>query len=142
MATVRPFARIALFLTVASMGALLADGAAAQARDIGKYEFDTYCALCHGKDAKGGGPFSGLVNKKVPDLTVLSKNNGGVFPFEMAYETISGAKETAAHGTREIEVCAFVYLNLLDAWNLEFDRILDGDDAVVFLLEKLQASIE
>ena len=104
MATVRPFARIALFLTVAGMSALLADGAAAQARDIGKYEFDTYCALCHGKDAKGGGPFSGLVNKKVPDLTVLSKNNGGVFPFEMAYETISGAKETAAHGTREMPI--------------------------------------
>ena len=98
MATVRPFARIALFLTVASMGALLADGAAAQARDIGKYEFDTYCALCHGKDAKGGGPFSGLVNKKVPDLTVLSKNNGGVFPFLETMMIIDGRTGIRGHG--------------------------------------------
>lgn len=75
-----------------------------QAADIGKHEFETYCALCHGKSGKGDGPFGGIINKKVADLTVLAKNNGGVFPFERAYETISGTAEVASHGTREMPI--------------------------------------
>ena len=37
-----------------------------------------------------------------PDLTVLAKNNGGVFPFSNVYEIIDGRKVIAAHGTREM----------------------------------------
>ena len=35
-------------------------------------------------------------------LTVLAKNNGGVFPFSNVYEVIDGRKVIAAHGTREM----------------------------------------
>jgi hypothetical protein len=38
------------------------------------------------------------------DLTVLSKNNGGIFPFNSVYEIIDGRKAVAAHGTREMPV--------------------------------------
>lgn len=85
-------------------------GAQAQATDIGKYEFETYCAVCHGKDAKGGGPFSMLLTKKVPDLSVLSKANNGVFPFARAYEVIDGTTEIAGHGNREMPVWGDHYL--------------------------------
>ena len=78
--------------------------AAAQGVDIGKQEYETYCAVCHGKAGKGDGPFSGLVNKKVPDLTGLAKANGGVFPFDRAYEIISGQQGVAGHGTREMPI--------------------------------------
>jgi mono/diheme cytochrome c family protein len=78
--------------------------AQAQAVDIGRYEFETYCAACHGVDGKGGGPMSMLLTKQVPNLTVLSKNNGGSFPFERAYGVISGEVTTPAHGTREMPI--------------------------------------
>ena len=85
--------------------ALICPGyAGAQAVDIGKYEYETYCALCHGKTGKGDGPFSMLVTKKVPVLTTLAKSNGGVFPFDRTFEIIEGKTELPGHGTREMPV--------------------------------------
>lgn len=72
--------------------------------DIGRHEFETYCAVCHGKDGAGGGPFSMLVTKKVPDLTVLQKNSGGVFPFARVYDIISGEADVQGHGPREMPI--------------------------------------
>ena len=99
--------RTASFASAAALGIVVAFSAqagAAESTDIGKYEFDTYCALCHGKTGKGDGPFGGLVTKKVPDLTVLSRNNGGVFPFDRTYGIVSGAADLPAHGTREMPI--------------------------------------
>jgi mono/diheme cytochrome c family protein len=84
-------------------------GPARQSADIGKYDYETYCAVCHGLDGKGGGPFSMLVTKKVTDLTVLSKNNGGVFPFNRTYEAVDGSADIAGHGTREMPIWGDVY---------------------------------
>ena len=41
--------------------------------------FRAHCAACHGFDAKGGGPMAAALKGKVPDLTVLAKNNKGMF---------------------------------------------------------------
>jgi hypothetical protein len=48
-----------------------------------------------------------------PDLTVLAKNNGGVFPFSKVSEVIDGRKVVAAHGTREMPVWGAVRPRLL-----------------------------
>jgi hypothetical protein len=37
-------------------------------------------------------------------LTVLAKNNNGVFPTNAVYETIDGSKTVPAHGTREMPI--------------------------------------
>jgi mono/diheme cytochrome c family protein len=84
-------------------------GTAGQGADIGKYEYETYCAVCHAKDGKGSGPFSMLLTQKVPDLTVMSKNNGGVFPFNRAYEVVYGIANVPGHGTREMPIWGDVY---------------------------------
>jgi mono/diheme cytochrome c family protein len=76
----------------------------AQGRDIGKQEYLSKCAACHGKDAKGDGPVAGSLKVKVPDLTVLAKNSGGVFPFARVYDVIDGREAVAAHGAREMLV--------------------------------------
>jgi len=34
----------------------------------------------------------------------LAKGNGGVFPFDRAYEIISGTQDVASHGTREMPI--------------------------------------
>ena len=36
------------------------------------------------------------------NLTVLSKNNGGVYPFSKVYEAIDGRRKIAAHGTSQM----------------------------------------
>ena len=72
--------------------------------DRGKYEYNAHCAVCHGLSGKGDGTFAGVLRSTVPDLTALSKNNGGVFPFMRVYETIDGTWSVPAHGTRAMPV--------------------------------------
>ena len=66
--------------------------------------FRTYCAPCHGLDAKGGGPAAPALKARVPDLTLLSQNNGGRFPSARVRETISGDRLAESHGSREMPV--------------------------------------
>jgi mono/diheme cytochrome c family protein len=80
---------------------------AAQAEDIGKSEFQSSCASCHGTDAKGNGPVSDQLKIRPPDLTTLAKNNNGVFPTNAVYETIDGSKTIPAHGTREMPIWGY-----------------------------------
>lgn len=94
---------LALIIAAPTLAPLAAQ-AQQQPVDVGRYEFETYCAVCHGKDGKGGGPFSMLVTKKVPDLTVMQKNNGGVFPFAKTYDIISGEADVEGHGPREMPI--------------------------------------
>ena len=80
--------------------------AAAQAEDfdVGKSEFQASCASCHGADARGKGPVSGQLKTAPADLTILAKNNNGVFPTNTIYEVIDGMKTIPAHGTREMPI--------------------------------------
>jgi len=43
----------------------------------GQEMFNTYCAACHGKDAKGNGPAGGALKVPPPDLTTLSQRHDG-----------------------------------------------------------------
>jgi mono/diheme cytochrome c family protein len=70
----------------------------------GRLYFRQYCAQCHGPTGVGNGPVAASLKKKPANLTVLAKNNGGVFPEKEVYEYINGAKTVAAHGTREMPI--------------------------------------
>src|SRR5579859_2477107 len=96
--------RGAEWLIVASLTAGVAAAAQAEDFDIGKSEFQSSCASCHGADAKGNGPVSDQLKTPPPDLTVLARNNNGVFPTNAVYETIYGSKTIPAHGTREMPI--------------------------------------
>jgi mono/diheme cytochrome c family protein len=89
---------------IAGLGAGLAAAAQAEDIDIGKSEFQSSCASCHGADAKGKGPVSDQLKIPPPDLTTLAKNNNGVFPTNAIYETLYGLKTILAHGTREMPI--------------------------------------
>ena len=91
------FPTTALACVMASMAA----AALAQPKaDLGKREYETKCAVCHGLDGKGLGPYAEQLKRKLPDLTLLARNNGGNFPANRTYDTIEGAGK--GHGTRDI----------------------------------------
>jgi hypothetical protein len=72
--------------------------------DVGKGEYDAACAICHGLKGKGDGYMATQLKVRVPDLTVLAKQNKGVFPFDRVYQVIDGRQEVKAHGTREMPI--------------------------------------
>ena len=93
-------------LVTTGLGAFLAVGlsAASVADDTGKKEYENNCVACHGTTGKGDGPYAGIIDTKVPDMTMLQKNNNGVFPFDRVYQAIDGRLEVKAHGTRDMPI--------------------------------------
>jgi mono/diheme cytochrome c family protein len=66
--------------------------------------FDMYCAVCHGKDGKGGDPAAPALKKSPTDLTTLAKRNGGTFPGNAVVQSITGEQAVTAHGSRQMPV--------------------------------------
>jgi len=95
-------------IALAVLGALALTGTAQAADDAvaksGQARFAQYCAVCHGTDAKGNGPFANLMTTPPKDLTVLAKNNGGEFPFGRVYDSIDGRNLLKAHGTTDMPI--------------------------------------
>lgn len=78
-------------------------GGAAGKGDIGKIEYESNCILCHGANLKGGA-YGEFLKATPPDLSLLRKNNGGVFPFERVYGVIDGQHEVKTHGPRDMPI--------------------------------------
>jgi mono/diheme cytochrome c family protein len=94
-------------LMVAALGLAMcgtAGVAFSQTVDIGKREFDSSCATCHGLSGKGNGPMAGYLAGRLPDLTTIAARNTGIFPFARIYDTIEGAQMLKGHGSREMPV--------------------------------------
>jgi mono/diheme cytochrome c family protein len=77
---------------------------AQQKDDPGKREYESSCAVCHGVDGKGRGPYSGHLKSTPPDLTTLAKRNNGVFPMAHVYEVVDGRREIPVHGERAMPI--------------------------------------
>jgi mono/diheme cytochrome c family protein len=99
----------------AAIGCFSVAALAQAAPDLGKREFDANCAACHGPKGKGDGPFVDLMylGKPMPDLTMLAKRNGGVFPTARVYEIIDGRQEIKGHGPRDMPIWGRDYLERL-----------------------------
>jgi mono/diheme cytochrome c family protein len=98
---------------VAGLSTLFATGMVmAQGKfDFGKREYDSNCAACHGIKGKGDGPYNPFLTQKTSsDLTLLSKKNGGVFPYQRAYEIVDGRQAVAAHGERDMPIWGADYI--------------------------------
>lgn len=63
-----------------------------------------YCASCHGENGAGDGPVASALVNGAPDLRVLERNNGGVFPEAVLRTVIDGRKTLRAHGTYSMPV--------------------------------------
>ncbi|GJL55464.1 MAG: hypothetical protein NPIRA02_25960 [Nitrospirales bacterium] len=70
----------------------------------GRYLYFKYCALCHGARGHGDGERAPSLDVHPANLTRLSRNNGGEFPFWKTYRVIDGRQEVLNHGSRDMPV--------------------------------------
>ena len=70
----------------------------------GKQMYINYCAPCHGVDGRGNGPAAAALRIPPTDLTVLSKNNHGVFPETHIVTVLQYGVEFPSHGSVEMPV--------------------------------------
>ena len=83
--------------------------AAVTSPSSGKEMFMSYCASCHGKDAKGDGPASKALKQAPADLTTLAKRNGGKYPSDKVTSVLRGQANLMAHGDQEMPVWGPVF---------------------------------
>ena len=70
----------------------------------GKEMYMQYCSSCHGPDGKGSGSVSAFLKVKVPDLTLLKKNNKGIYPMDQVILAIDGRRKVRSHGDPKMPV--------------------------------------
>ncbi len=90
------------------------------APNSGKDMFDSYCAVCHGKDGKGTGPAASAMKTPPIDLTALATNNGGKYPASHVAAVIRGQAVTPSHGSQDMPV-----------WGPLFSSISQGHEGQV-----------
>lgn len=89
--------RILRLSAVAVSSVLLASIALAD--DTGAKLYGDYCAACHGVSGKGDGDMANVLTIASPNLTLLQKNNEGVFPMLRVIHTIDGRTGLRAHAS-------------------------------------------
>jgi len=75
----------------------------------GQEMFTSYCASCHGKDAKGDGPAARALKQAPADLTILAKQNGGKYPADKVTSILRGQSKLVAHGDQDMPVWGPVF---------------------------------
>lgn len=86
-----------LLATVLGLG--MASPAIGEDHSLGEEAFRVSCAVCHGSDGRGGGEFASALTVKPSNLTLLSANNDGVFPYLEVFRVVDGRTTIQAHGT-------------------------------------------
>jgi mono/diheme cytochrome c family protein len=86
----------------------------------GKEMFRSYCAVCHGTDAKGNGPAASALKTAPSDLTLLAQRNSGKYPAAHVSSVIRGQATLASHGNQDMPV-----------WGPLFSSISQGHEAQV-----------
>jgi mono/diheme cytochrome c family protein len=114
----RGFTRIVFIIAIVIVGGVVCaaaqgDNSAATADFIsGKQLYSSYCALCHGPEGKGGGPFSPQLKVWPPDLTQLAKKNHGTYPEMRVTEAIDGEFGKPSHGSTEMPIWGPVFRSM------------------------------
>jgi mono/diheme cytochrome c family protein len=120
----------------AASAAAQSDGKGAPAGEIsGKQLYSSYCALCHGADGRGGGPFSPQLKVWPVDLTQLAKKNHGVYPEMHVREAIDGEFAKPSHGSAEMPIWGPVFRSMAHGRR---DSAQVRLDALVKYLETIQ----
>ena len=91
-------------LITASALALAFSPVAAQEMGYGQAEYLDSCSVCHGHQGLADGPLADLLETPPADLTALSRENGGEFPYWRVFAVIDGRYIVPGHGDRDMPV--------------------------------------
>lgn len=143
--------RITPALFALALGAVAPQTALSDTAD-GAFLYRWHCASCHGEDGKGDGYLAEHLTTTVPDLTALSRTNGGTFPKTEISDFITGSRDAGdLHGPADMPVWgpvflmeAFTAVGTLTPEQLEQqeDYVADRIDALVDHLAKMQEASE
>lgn len=127
------------------LAAMSVTAGANAAEDEAAADFRSYCAPCHGRDARGDGPVAPSLKTRPADLTRIAKRNGGTFPSDAVYGKIEGLDMPAAHGSSEMPVWGLWFTNqavgesiLMEDAKPAEQRVRERISALVDYLETLQ----
>ena len=81
--------------------------------------FRNHCAVCHGRD--GRGPATVALKGPVPDLTLIARRNGGVFPAGQVKALIDGTEQLAVHGSRQMPIWGPIFHNF--QWDQDLGEV-------------------
>jgi mono/diheme cytochrome c family protein len=105
----------------------------------GKELYDRFCASCHGVEGRGDGPVASSLSVEVPDLTLVARRAGDLYPRERIVRIIDGQHIIGAHGSRTMPVWG-EDLNRIELGNPNAERatriIIDRLADYVWLLQK------
>lgn len=89
------------------------------AANSGQEMFNTYCAVCHGKDGTGTGPAAGALKTPPANLSTLAARHNGKFPTDYFATVLrSGVENAKAHGSQEMPI-----------WGKLFGATSEGPDS-------------
>jgi mono/diheme cytochrome c family protein len=96
----------------------------------GEELYQRFCSACHGTGGEGDGTVAAYFKMAPPDLTELTKRNGGSYPAEKLRTIIDGRYAPGPHGSRQMPVwgVAFYYTETKDP---------DKERAVAQLVDRL-----
>jgi len=103
----------------------------------GSYAFRTYCASCHGTDGKGEGPLAESLRFHPPDLSLISKRNGGEYPEDKIHRIVDGRKPLPGHGGPDMPIWGDAFRNADTGY--DDAKVKEKIRSVVAYLRTLQA---
>ncbi len=105
----------------------------------GAADFQTYCAVCHGRDGKGGGPVARDLVTTPADLTTLAKRSGGELFEDIVHRVIDGRQDVTAHGPRDMPIWGNWFKFMARAGNPDNP---DDESAEIIAALRIQGMIE
>jgi mono/diheme cytochrome c family protein len=107
------------------------------APNSGKEMFNSYCAVCHGKDGKGNGPAASAMKTPPTDLTLLAQKEAGKHPGAHVAAVIKGQATTPSHGSQDMPVWAPLFSSISHGHEAEVQQRISN---LVAYIDTLQAN--
>jgi mono/diheme cytochrome c family protein len=104
--------------------------------ESGSALFRSYCASCHGTEAKGDGPLSANLRVAPADLTLIAKRNHGKFDAEKVHRAIDGRGPKEIHGGSDMPVWGDAFKRAAEGYSEA--KVKERIDALVEYIATLQ----
>ena len=104
--------------------------------ESGEAVFRSYCASCHGVEAKGDGPLAANLRIAPADLTRIAGRNRGKFDAGQVHRSIDGRDPREIHGGSDMPVWGDAFKRAGEGYSDL--KVKERIDALVAYLESIQ----